>query len=140
MPPSSLPLRFTVNGAAFCATVAIGLTGGVMVGGLFVGPVQLWSAVAVLRGAAAAAAKSVLLLPASVQPLDARKIAFVVDGAGATAVSKQLAVDPKPTRSTILADTGHEPLRAVVLLTSATFAAVADIAIVPVASGVGRTL
>src|SRR3954452_6220708 len=35
---------------------------------------------------------------------------------------------------------GHAPVNAVVLLTSATFAAVADIAIVPVASGVGRTL
>src|SRR3954451_13752927 len=129
MPPSSLPVRFTVNGAAFCATVVIGLAGGVMVGGLFVGPVQLWSAVAVLRGAAAAAAKSVLLLPASVQPLDARKIAFDVDGAGATAVSKQFAVDPYPTMSMTLA-VGQAPVSATVLLTSATFAAVADMAIV----------
>src|SRR6476619_7470517 len=32
---SSLPVSPTVNGAAFCATVVMGLAGGVMEGGLF---------------------------------------------------------------------------------------------------------
>src|SRR3954453_10017367 len=37
MPPSSLPVRPTVNGAAFCATVAIGFAGGVMLGAVLGG-------------------------------------------------------------------------------------------------------
>src|SRR4051794_1275273 len=57
--------------------------------------VQKCSGDSVLRGAAAAAAKSVALLSMSVQPSLPRKIAFVVLGAGARpAPSKQSGVVP----------------------------------------------
>src|SRR4051812_21880798 len=131
MPPSSLPERLTGKGGASIVTVVMGLPGGMMAGGVLT---QEWVGEAVLRGAAAAAAKSVLLLPESVQPPAARKMAVFTDGAGAGAVSEQFAVPPTPTKSTIVAETGHAPLRAVVLLTRATFSAVADMAIVPVTS------
>ena len=90
-----------------------------------------------LRGLAAAAAKSVELLSVSVQPLPFRISALVVLGAGATAVSKQVAVLPYPIKSTIVAPEGQAPLSAVVLLTSATLPAVAAMAIVPGASAAG---
>ena len=51
--------------------------------------------------------------------------------------SEQFAL-PKPTRSTTVPPVGQAPLSSVVELTSATFPAVALIAIVPVASGAGR--
>jgi hypothetical protein len=47
-----------------------------------------------LRGAGVAEAKSAALLSVSVQPPAARTSAVIVEGAGATAVSKQLAVAP----------------------------------------------
>jgi hypothetical protein len=90
------------------------------------------------RGFGAPAAKSALLLSVSVQPPLRRTSAVVVLGAGAEPdPSKQLAVAPYPTKSTIDAPDGQDPVNAVVVLTSATFAAVALIAMVPVASGVG---
>src|SRR4051794_2134027 len=91
----------------------------------------------VLRGFGAPAVKSRALLSVSVAPLPARRSALAFDGAGAAATpSKQLAVVPKPTKS-ITPVVGHEPLSAVVAETSATLPAVALIAIVPVAFGVG---
>ena len=55
--------------------------------------------------------------------------------------SEQFAAEPKPTKSTSVGSlVGHEPVSAVVLLTSATLPAVALIAIVPVASGVGSAV
>src|SRR5258707_153865 len=78
MPPSSLPERLTGKGGAFIVTVAMGLPGGTIVGGVLT---QVWVGDAVLRGAPAAAAKSVLLLPASVQPPAAPKIAVFTDDA-----------------------------------------------------------
>ncbi len=75
----------------------------------------------------------------SVQPLLFLSTAFVLLGAGVgPEPSKQFAVDPYPTKSRMLAPPGHDPVRAVVVLTSATLLAVADIAIVPVASGAGK--
>jgi hypothetical protein len=97
------------------------------------------SVVAVFRGLGAPAAKSELLLSVSVQPLTARMTAVVVEGAAVGAVSEQFAVAPKPTWSTTFVP-GQAPFNATVLLTSATLPAVADIAIVPVASGVGSEL
>ena len=61
----------------------------------FVAALQKCSALAEVRGLAAAAAKFAALSSVSVQPSFARKIAFVVLGAGAAPLpSKQLAVDP----------------------------------------------
>jgi hypothetical protein len=51
----------------------------------------------VLRGFGAPVAKSVELLSVSVQPPPARRIAFVLLGAGAGDVSEQFAVPPYPT-------------------------------------------
>ena len=82
------------------------------------------------------AVKLLLLILLSVHPLPALKCAVVLERAAATEPSKQLAV-PKPIKSIVLAQ-GHEPLKRVVLFTNAIFAAVADIAITPVASGVGK--
>ena len=96
------------------------------------------SGAALLRGCGATTEKSAALLSVSVQPLAARSAAVVFDRHRVGAASKQLAVGPNPTRSMIVPPTGQAPLSAVVLLTSATFPAVPDIAIVPVASGVGR--
>lgn len=94
---------------------------------------------AALRGFGVPGAKSVELLPASVQPSPARRIAFVLEGAGAAAPSKQSAFGPKPTRSTTVVPKGQTPpLSEAVVLTSATLPAVALIFIEPVASGVGR--
>src|SRR5690242_1010367 len=74
-------------------------------------PPQTFKAVAVLRGFGALAVKSVELLSVSVQPFMALISAVVVEGAGALAVSLQLAVVPKPTKSIILAPVGHAPLK-----------------------------
>lgn len=83
------------------------------------------------------AAKSALLLSVSVQPLFARITALVLEGAAVgPPPSKQLAVPPKPTKSTI-PEEGQTPVSDVVVLTNATLPTVADMAMVPVASGVG---
>jgi hypothetical protein len=93
----------------------------------------------VLRGFGASAVKSVALLSVSVQPLAPRRTAVVLLGAAVGAEpSKQFAVVPYPTKSMMLAPVGHDPVNAVWLLTKATFPAVADIAMIPVASGVGK--
>ena len=102
-------------------------------------PAQGLSGLAVFRGFGVPAAKSVELLFASVQPKPARSTAAVLEGAGVGDVSEQLAAAPKPTKSCTLAANGQpEPLRSVVVLTSAILPAVALIEMVPVASGVGR--
>ena len=109
------------------------------------GPEHGAKVVEVLRGPGAAALKSVLLVSVSAQPPAARNSDVVLEGAGATAPSKKFAV-PYPTRSMINASCaalhGVEPPlqpRVTVLLTSATFPAVALIAIgvASVVSGVG---
>lgn len=63
-----------------------------------------------LRGLGAPATKSVLLLPVSVTPLSLRRMAVLLLGAGAGAVSEQLALEPKPTKSGTLLPSGQEPL------------------------------
>ena len=57
-------------------------------------PLQVASGVAELRGSGVPTTKSVALLLVSVQPLPARKIAVVDDGAGAGLPSAKLAVEP----------------------------------------------
>ena len=80
-----------------------------------------------LFGAGAAVTKSVALLSVSAQPL-VRMSARVLLGAGAGEVSETDAVLPYPSRSTVV------PLAS----TIATRPAVADMAMAPVASGVGN--
>lgn len=100
---------------------------------------QRFNVDAVLRGFGAPEAKSEAFWSVSVQPFAALRTAVVLEGAGVGPVpSKQVAAAPYPAKSTIDAE-GQEPVRAVVALTSATFPAVALIAIVPAASGVGRS-
>ncbi len=105
-------------------------------------PAQGLKADAVLRGVGIPETKSLELTSVSVQPPSARRSAVVLLGAGAgPAPSKQLAVLPKPTKSTTLAPKGQpDPLRGVVLLTKATSPAVAPIVIEPVTSGVGNAV
>jgi hypothetical protein len=104
----------------------------------FVVPVQGLSAALVLRGFGAPAVKSAALLSVSVQLLPARETESVLEGAGVgPAPSKQFAVAPNPTKSTTPA-AGQAPLKAVVPATNATFPAAPAMAIVPVASGIGR--
>ena len=93
-----------------------------------------------MRGLGCAAAKSAELLPVSVQPLLFRTAAVFVPGAGAGALSEQLAVEPYPTRSTISVAVGQRPDSAVVVLTSATLPAVALMLMEPDASAAGRLL
>ena len=81
----------------------------------------------------------------SIQPPLFLKSAVVLPGAGAgPEPSKQkldvAAVLPYPTRSRMFALVGHAPESAVVPKTSATFPVVADKAIVPLASGVGKSI
>ena len=98
---------------------------------------QLTVADAVLRGFGAAVVKSRALLSVSVQPFALRKPAVVLLNVGVgPEPSKQFVVEPKPTKSTT--EVGQEPESAPVDVTSATFPAPNAIAIVPVASGVGR--
>src|SRR5574341_1043183 len=93
----------------------------------------------VLRGFGAPVAKSAALFSVSVQPLLPRRSAVVLLGAGAALPSMQVVPVPKPRKSTIVPPNGQpEPVSSVVLLTSATLPAVADMAIEPVAFGVGR--
>ena len=101
-------------------------------------PTQGLTGLAVFRGLGVPATKSVELLSVSVQPKPARSTAVVLEGAGVGAVSEQLAVVPKPTKSCTPAPIGQAPVSAVVVFTSATLPAVALIAMLPVASGVGR--
>ena len=99
---------------------------------------QTFNAVNVFLGFGIPVVKSLELLLLSVQPPLALISAVVVLGAGAGAASEQFAVEPYPMISIIDALAGHAPDNASVLFTSATFPAVADIAIVPVKSAVGR--
>ena len=96
---------------------------------------------AVFLGVGTPAAKSAALLLLSVQPFKALITAFVLDGAGVAPVpSKQFAVVPNPTKSTTVAPVGQlvPAVINVFTFTSATLPAVPLIAIVPVASGVGK--
>ena len=141
-----VPLGFVGLGVG--VSVGVGVAVGVAVGvgvGVTVGVVILhgFNAEAVLRGFGAATVKSVLLLSVSVQPFPALKSPVVLPGAGAGALpSKPLAVVPKPIKSTIPAPVPvvTVPVRAVVLLTSATLPAVALMAMVPVAFAAGRSV
>src|ERR1043165_4374579 len=95
IPPSSLPKSATGNGAAFCVTVATGLGGGLMEGGLFDSAPQETGAVLLLRGSGVPAVtpKSPALLLVSVQPPLARMTAVLLAGAGVGPLpSKQFAV------------------------------------------------
>src|SRR6185369_12719479 len=89
----------------------------------------------VFRGFGVPTEKSVELLSLSVHAF-VRSAAVVFASVAVGAVSEQFAAVPKPTRSTTFV-VGHVPLSAVVALTSAILPAVALIAILPDASGVG---
>jgi hypothetical protein len=76
-------------------------------------------------GAATSTAKSLALLSVSVQPPAARTTALALlldDGPVAPVPSEQMAY-PQPTKSTIVAEVGHDPDSAVVAFTKATFPA-----------------
>src|SRR3954469_439617 len=97
MPPSSLPERLTPNGAAFSVTVAAGLAGAVIDGGLFDSAPHEIPGVPLLRGLGVLAVmvKSLPLLFVSVQPLLMRMTAMLLPGAAVGfAPSKQFAVGP----------------------------------------------
>jgi hypothetical protein len=91
---------------------------------------------ALFRGLGAPVVKSAELFLPLVHPDPPRSSAVVLLGAGVGPVPRKQVVLPKPTRSMAL-EVGQAPLSGVVELTSATFAAVADMLMVPVASGVG---
>jgi hypothetical protein len=96
-----------------------------------------------LRGFGAEIRESAALSFVSMHPPDCLNSAVVLPGAGAGPTpSKQklsvAAVPPYPTRSMMLILEGHAPESAVAPKTSATFPVVAAIAIVPLASGVGK--
>src|SRR5438874_1095623 len=80
--------------------------------------------------------------PASVTPLPSffLNTTVVLPGAGVGPLPSKHAVAPKPTLSTTVAPLGHEVPdgMSVLTLSSATFPAVPLIAMLPVASGVGR--
>ena len=102
---------------------------------------QLIAGVELLRGFGAAFTKSALLLSVSVQPLLILNSAVVLLGAPVAPLpSKQLAPLPYPTRSITELPSEHDADKAVGLLTSATFAAVALMLIAPIALGVGRSV
>ena len=92
-----------------------------------------------LRGAGAAATKSAALLSVSVAPPPTRWSDVVLDRPGAGEVSYELAELLYPMRSLTPAAVAQPvaQVSALALVTSATLPALADIAIVPVASGVG---
>jgi hypothetical protein len=95
--------------------------------------------VARFLGLTAPVAKSAALLSVSVAPLPARKSEAVFDGAGAAPEPSKASAVPKPMKSTTFAvPTGLSTVNTVVVLVRAIFPAVADIEIVPVASGVGK--
>jgi hypothetical protein len=95
--------------------------------------------VALLRGLTVPVAKSAALLSVSVAPLPARKSEAVADGAGAAPAPSNASAVPYPTKSTRFAfPIGLSTVNNVVVFVSPTFAALAAIEIVPVASGVGK--
>ena len=98
-------------------------------------PAHCAVAVAVLRGVGAAIEKSLELLPVMLQPPLLRIAAVVLEIAEAG--FGQFAV-PVPTRSRTLAPVGHVPESTAVAFESATFVLLPDMAVVPVASGVGN--
>jgi hypothetical protein len=91
-----------------------------------------------LRGVGEATVKSLRLLLVSVQPPLARMAAVVALSPGVGEPSEQLAVMPYPTKSMTWLPVPQLLVRAVVLLTKATFPALPDKLSVPVASGVGK--
>jgi hypothetical protein len=92
-----------------------------------------------LRGFGAVTVKSAALLSVSTAPPPARTAAVVLDRFGVGEPSADDAVVPYPTKSRTPGWVAHpvEQVSAVPFVTSATLPAVADIAIAPVASGVG---
>src|SRR5215510_14594360 len=87
---------------------------------------------AVRRGLGTPVAKSFWLLSVSVVPLFRWKMAVVLLGAGAFAVSAQFAVAPYPTKSMMLGSpSGQVPSSASKLFTSATLPVVALMLISP---------
>src|SRR5262249_53829313 len=101
---------------------------------------QVWSGDAEFRGLGGFAVKSAELLSTSLQPKCVLKAASVLPRSGAGPLpSKQEAEPPYPTKSMMFEPVGQLPLRATVLFTNATLADVAPIAMVPTASGAGRS-
>src|SRR5262245_11101996 len=109
-------------------------------------PEQPWTGDAPLRGAGATTAKSIALLSVSAQPLPRRSAAVVFEVAGAALEPSKKSALPYPIRSTMVASAAashgvEPPLQpsGVVVLTSATLPAVADMAIgvASVTSGIG---
>src|SRR2546423_5611507 len=92
------------------------------------------------RGFGAVTVKSAALSSVSVAPAPLRRAAVVLDRFGVGAVSDEDAVDPYPMKSLTPAAVPQpvEQVSAVAFVTRATFPAVADRAVVPLASGVGR--
>ncbi|HEY3262243.1 MAG TPA: hypothetical protein VGJ95_18590 [Pseudonocardiaceae bacterium] len=97
-----------------------------------------------LRGLGAPATKSAPLSSVSWAPSDLRSTAVVFDAVGAAAVPSKKFAPPYPTRSLMSASCSGEhgvdpPLQAspAVEVTSTTLPVVADMLVVPVASGVG---
>src|SRR5262249_59904860 len=109
-------------------------------GGVTAGP-QGANGEAVLRGAGAPCAKSAALLSVSTQPPFRRNAAVVLERLGVVgpAPSNADAAVPKPTRSRtdgFARQSAEVPqVRSVVSVSSATFPEVADMAMLPVASG-----
>src|SRR6185369_4666901 len=98
-------------------------------------PGHTWIGVAAFRGAGAPVAKSTDRSFVYAQPASPRVAAVVLLSVAVVFAPQSLAVVPKLTMSTTPA--GHAPLSAVVDDVRATLPAVAPIAIVPIASGVG---
>ncbi len=98
---------------------------------------QTRAGLALLRGIGVISTKSALLLSVSVQPLPLRTSAVELPSPAAASVSKQFAV-PYPTKSTVFPPLGQAPASAAVCATSATFAFVPLMPIVPMASATGR--
>jgi hypothetical protein len=125
--------------------VDAGVTVGVGVGvgaGVAIDTLQSFGDKLLFRGFGVLVEKSAVLSFVSMQPFPARKSAVVLLSAGAWVdPSKQSAVAPYPMKSIVVLENGQPlPLNAVVLLTSATLAAVADRFALPAASGVGKSL
>jgi hypothetical protein len=128
----------TFSSVATPVYVDAGLADPVAVSSVLPSVPQVTNELAVLCGITAPVAKSAPLLFVGEHRF-VRIAAVVFDSVAVGVPSEQFAAEPKPTKSTSVGSgVGHEPLNAVVLLTSATFPAVALILIEPVASGVGR--
>jgi hypothetical protein len=134
-------ITVAVSRIGFPARAAAGVARPVTFGGvLVVGGPQTVSVDAVVRGRGASAEKSALLLLVFAQML-VRIAAIVFDNVTVGDPSEQFATDPNPTKSCRVGSlVGHEPERGVVVLTSATFPAVALMAIVPGIVGVGSAV